>query len=96
MGNNRHGNHHRAPREREMYVYGEHDIGNRHYRFKYDGREYHITEQVMIPEQETEEKLLLAETESREAYDAWNHIKRPERFGGMVVLPEPDAAEEDE
>ena len=96
MGNNRHGNHHRAPREREMYVYGEHTIGNRHYRFKYDGRVYHITEQVLIPEQETEEKILLEEPESRPAYEAWNHIKRPERFGGLVVLPEPKTEDDSE
>ena len=96
MGNNRHGNHHRASREREMYVYGEHTIGDRHYRFKYDGRVYHITEQVIIPEKETEEKLLLAEPESHEAYEAWNHIKRPERFGGIVVLPEPTEEDDSE
>lgn len=85
MGNNRHGNHHRA--SREFFTLGEHPIGNRHYRFKYDGKIYHITEQVIIPEQDTEETLLLAEADSRLAYDAWNHIKRPERFGGIVVLP---------
>ena len=79
MGNNRHGNHHRAPRE--FFTLGEHPIGNRHYRFKYDGKVYHITEQVIIPEQETDERLLLAEADSHLAYDAWNHIKRPERFG---------------
>ena len=87
MANNRHGNHHRAPRE--FFTLGEHLIGNRQYRFKYDGKVYHITEQVQIPEQETEEKLLLEEVESQPAYDAWNHIKRPERYGGLVVLPEP-------
>ncbi len=86
MGNNRHGNHHRAPRE--FFTLGEHPIGNRHYRFKYDGKVYHITEQVIVPEQETDERLLLAEADSHLAYDAWNHIKRPERFGGIVVLPE--------
>ena len=85
MANNRHGNHHRAPRE---------FFGNRLYRFKYDGKVYHITEQVQIPEQETEEKVLLEEVESQPAYDAWNHIKRPERFGGLVVLPEPKTEEE--
>ena len=31
--------------------------------------------------------VLLAEADSHLAYDAWNHIKRPERFGGIVVLP---------
>lgn len=94
MANNRHGNHHREPRE--AYLFGEHDIGNRHYRFKYDGKTYTITEQVIIPEKETEEKLLLAETDSKAAYEAWNHIKRPERFGGIVVLPQPKEAEEKE
>ena len=74
---------------REFFTLGEHLISNRQYRFKYDGKVYHITEQVIIPEQETEEKLLLEETESRAAYEAWNHIKRPERFGGIVVLPQP-------
>lgn len=92
MGNNRHGNHHREPRE--AYVFGEHDIGNRHYRFKYDGKVYRITEQVILPEKETEEKVLMEETESRLAYEAWNHIKRPERFGGVVVLPQPKEDEE--
>ena len=91
MANNRHGNHHRAPRE--FFTLGEHTIGNRLYRFKYDGKVYHITEQVQEPEQETEEKLLLEEPESQPAYDAWNHIKRPERFGGLVVLPEQNAEE---
>lgn len=91
MGNNRHG-HHRAPRE--FFTLGEHLISNRQYRFKYDGKVYHITEQVIIPEQETEEKLLLEETESRAAYEAWNHIKRPERFGGIVVLPQPKEEQE--
>lgn len=86
MANNRHGHHQRAPRE--FYLFGEHPIGNKHYRFKYDGKVYQITEQVILPEQETEEKLLLEETESRAAYEAWNHIKRPERFGGIVVLPQ--------
>ena len=87
MGNNRHSNHQRAPRE--FFTLGEHPIGNRHYRFKYDGRVYHITEQVVVPEQETDETLLMEEADSRLAYDAWNHIKRPERFGGIVVLPQP-------
>ena len=91
MGNNRHG-HHRAPRE--FFTLGEHPIANRHYRFKYDGKVYHITEQVIIPEQDTEEKLLLEEIDSRLAYEAWNHIKRPERFGGIVVLPQPKEEQE--
>ena len=92
MANNRHGNHHREPRE--AYVFGEHPIGDRHYRFKYDGKVYTITEQRIIPEKETEEKLLMEETDSRLAYDAWNHIKRPERFGGIVVLPQTNEAEQ--
>ncbi len=91
MANNRHGNH-RAPRE--FFTLGEHPIGNRLYRFKFDGKVYHITEQVQEPEQETEEKLLMEEADSRLAYDAWNHIKRPERFGGLVVLPEPKPEQE--
>ena len=86
MGNNRHG-HHREPRE--SFTLGEHPIDNRHYRFKYDGRTYRITEQLVIPEKETEERILMEETDSRLAYEAWNHIKRPERFGGIVVLPQP-------
>lgn len=94
MGNNRHGNHPREPRE--SFTLGEHPIGNRHYRFKYDGKVYCITEQLILPEQETEERLLMEETDSRQAYDAWNHIKRPERFGGVVVLPQPKEAEDQE
>lgn len=85
MANNRHGNH-RPPRE--FFTLGEHPIGNRLYRFQYDGKLYRITEQIQEPEQETEEKVLMDEVESQPAYDAWNHIKRPERFGGLVVLPE--------
>ena len=80
MGNNRH--HGRAPRE--FFTLGEHTIGSSVYRFQYDGRLYRIVGQK--PEQE--EELLMEETESRAAYDAWNHIKRPERVGGMVVFPE--------
>ena len=30
----------------------------------------------------SEVQLLLEETESQKAYDAWNRIKRPERFAG--------------
>ena len=86
MANNRHGNHHRAPRE--FFTLGEHPIGNRMYRFQYDGKIYRITEQVIEAEQETEEQVLFEESESQPSYDAWNHIKRPERFGGLVVLPE--------
>ena len=83
MSNNRHhNNHNRAPRE--FFTLGEHTIGSAHYEFRYDGRIYRIVGQQ--PEQE--EEILLEEAESREAYDAWNHIKRPERFGGMVIFPE--------
>ena len=91
MAHNRHGNH-RPPRE--FFTLGEHPIGNRLYRFKYDGKVYRITEQLQQPEQETEEVTLMEEADSRLSYDAWNHIKRPERFGGLVVLPQPKAAEE--
>ncbi len=90
MANNRH-NHSRPPRE--FFTLGEHTIGNRLYRFQYDAQTYRITQQVMLPEQETEQETLLQQTDSRAAYDAWNHIKRPERFGGIVVLPEPKAEE---
>ena len=72
MSNNRHG---QRP-AREYFTLGEHTIGTRHFRFRYDGRTYLILEQ----ESEQEEKTLLEESESRAAYDAWNRIKRPERF----------------
>ena len=85
MANNRHGNHRPA---REFFTLGEHPIGKRMYRFQYDGKVYRITEQVIDPEQETEEKILMEEMDSHLSYDAWNHIKRPERFGGIVVFPE--------
>lgn len=84
MANNRRGN--RPPRE--FFTLGEHPIGEKLYRFQYDGRVYRILEVIAKPEQEPEETILLEESESREAYDAWNHIKRPERFGGVVVFPE--------
>ena len=67
----------RAPRE--FFTLGEHTLGTRSYRFRYDGKVYHILEQ----RGEEEEALLLEEADSHKAYDAWNHIKRPERFGGM-------------
>lgn len=63
---------------REFFTLGEHTVGERSYRFRYDGRVYRILEQ----RPEEEESLLLEEANSRAAYDAWNHIKRPERFGG--------------
>ena len=74
MSNNRHGHGQRPARE--FFTLGEHTIGARHFRFRYDGRTYLILEEQ--PEQE--EKTLLEETDSRIAYDAWNRIKRPERF----------------
>ena len=74
MSNNRHGHGQRPARE--FFTLGEHQIGSRHFRFRYDGRTYVILEQ----ESEQEEKTLLEETDSRTAYDAWNRLKRPERF----------------
>ena len=74
MSNNRHGHGQRPARE--YFTLGEHTIGSRHFRFRYDGRTYLILEQ----EPEQEEKTLLEEADSRIAYDAWNRIKRPERF----------------
>ena len=47
MANNRHGNHHRAPRE--FFTLGEHSIGNRLYRFKYDGKVYQILPETFNP-----------------------------------------------
>ena len=72
ISNNRHG---QRP-AREYFTLGEHTIGSRHFRFRYDGRTYLILEQ----ESEQEEKTLLEEADSSTAYDAWNRIKRPERF----------------
>ena len=69
----------KAP-EREFFTLGEHTLGSRSYRFRYDGRIYHILEKRG---EESPEVLLLEETDSKKAYDAWNHIKRPERFGGV-------------
>lgn len=71
MANNRN---QRPPRE--FFTLGEHVDGAKHFRFRYDGRVYHILKQ-----QNDEETLLLEEADARKAYDAWNHIKRPERFG---------------
>ncbi len=67
----------RAPRE--FFTLGEHDLGSKHFRFQYDGRTYRILEQ----QGEAEEQVKMEETDAKAAYDAWNHIKRPERFGGM-------------
>ena len=69
----------RAPRE--FFTLGEHTLGAKHYRFRFDGRTYLILEQ----KGEGEESALLEETDSRAAYDAWNRIKRPERFAGMAA-----------
>jgi hypothetical protein len=63
---------------REFFTLGEHADGVRHYRFRYDGRVYRI----LMKRDEQEEELVLEEADSRQAYDAWNRIKRPERFGG--------------
>ena len=79
MSNNRQN---RAPRE--FFTLGEHAIGTKHYRFRYDGRTYRILERMVTPDGvEGEETMLLEETDSRSAYDAWNRIKRPERFGAQ-------------
>ncbi len=70
---------------REYFTLGEHAVGVKHYRFRYDGRTYRILERMVTQNGEetveSEETLLLEESDSRVAYDAWNHIKRPERFG---------------
>ncbi len=67
----------RAPRE--FFTLGEHNDGVRHYRFRFDGRVY----QIWARRGEQEEEKLMEESDSRTAYDAWNRVKRPERFGGM-------------
>ncbi len=67
----------KAPRE--FFTLGEHTLGSRSYRFRYDGRTYQILEKRG---EESPEVLLLEEAESQKAYDAWNRIKRPERFAG--------------
>lgn len=71
---------------REFFTLGEHTVGSRHYRFRYNGRVYRILEKLVRlgdedTAEESEETLVLEETDARKAYDAWNHIKRPERFG---------------
>ena len=84
MANNRQ-NHNRDRSERgqrEFFTLGEHAVGSKHYRFRYDGRTYRILEcSVSASGEQSEEQMLLEEAEARTAYDAWNHIKRPERFG---------------
>lgn len=86
MANNNRHNRDRGDRgergQREFFTLGEHAVGSKHYRFRYDGRTYRILERtVSASGEESEELLLLEETEARTAYDAWNRIKRPERFG---------------
>ena len=46
---------------REFFTLGEHAVGSRHFRFRYDGRIYRILERQVSSEGEdlTEEKLLL-------------------------------------
>lgn len=75
------GRQHHAPRE--FFTLGEHAIPGKHYRFRYDGKVYRILERPVNAneEEEAEESLVLEEADSRKAYDAWNRIKRPERFG---------------
>lgn len=82
--NNNNRQQHNAPRE--FFTLGEHEVGGKHYRFRYDGRVYRILERLAVsadtkPEDMPEESLVLEEADARKAYDAWNHIKRPERFG---------------
>lgn len=82
MSNNRHNRDRGERGQREFFTLGEHAIASKHYRFRYDGRTYHILERTVSADgEESEETLLLEETEARVAYDAWNRIKRPERFG---------------
>ena len=84
MANNRQ-NHNRDRGERsqrEFFTLGEHAVGSKHYRFRYDGRTYRIMEcTVSASGEQSEEQVLLEETDARTAYDAWNRIKRPERYG---------------
>ncbi len=70
--------------QREFFTLGEHAIGSRRFRFRYDGRVYHILERQVNDEGEdvVEERLLLEEADARKAYDTWNRLKRPERYGG--------------
>ena len=78
------GRHHNNNQPREFFTLGEHSVGGKHYRFRYDGRVYRILERpanLTDEEPEQAETLTLVEADARKAYDAWNHIKRPERFG---------------
>ena len=82
MSNNRQNRDRGERTQREFFTLGEHALGAKRYRFRYDGRIYHILERtVSASGEESEEVLLLEEAEARTAYDAWNRIKRPERFG---------------
>lgn len=105
----------------EFFTLGEHTVGRRHYRFRYNGKMYRIMEGLAQPkppateadstsvvvetavvaegsemlqieetalESETvaarpepEETLVLEESDAKKAYEAWNRIKRPERYG---------------
>lgn len=106
----------------EFFTLGEHTVGRRRYRFRYNGKVYRIMEGLAQPKppaaepdstsvvvetavatesveglrleetaQETvtvvaaqpepEETLVLEETDAKKAYEAWNRIKRPERYG---------------
>ena len=78
MANNKPNRENREKAPREFFTLGEHIIGSRSFRFRYDGKIYHILEKRG---EEEEEKLLLEEAEAKAAYEAWNRIKRPERFG---------------
>lgn len=81
MTNNRQN---RGPRE--FFTLGEHTVGSKHYRFRYDGKQYRILEK-RVPlgdedaSEEIEETVVLEEENAQKAYDAWNRIKRPERYG---------------
>ncbi len=83
MANNNRQNRDRGERgPREFFTLGEHAVGSKHYRFRYDGRTYRILEcTVSASGEQSEEQLLLEEADARTSYDAWNRIKRPERFG---------------
>lgn len=83
MANSRQGAQRHAPRE--FFTLGEHTAGGRYYRFRYDGRTYRILERAAGEGHGEEEDILrLEEPDSRKAYDAWNRIKRPERYGGTA------------
>ncbi len=82
MSNNRQNRDHGERGAREFFTLGEHAVGSKRYRFRYNGRTYRILERtVSASGEESEEVLLLEEAEARTAYDAWNRIKRPERYG---------------